>query len=121
MRALFSSKSATTRPSETQQLSAPLLAIGERKADARQHVEARTEKGDLGRKDRELSFGLVLGVRATRVSHDADDITTTEVLVLLLERDAILLGQLRLAYHLELGANAHGISRSADICCGCSV
>jgi len=121
MRALFSSKSATTRPSETQQLSAPLLAIGERKADARQHVEAGAEQGDLGRKDRELSFGLVLGICTTRVSHDADDITTAEVLVLLLKRDPILLGQLRLAYHLELGANAHGIGRSADICCGCSV
>lgn len=96
-----------------------LLSVGEGEAHAGKHVQARAEKLDLGRKDGQLALlalgELVLGVGTASITNDTNHITTADVLVLLLKRRGSLGDELGLAHNLDLGADALGIGRGANI------
>lgn len=82
-------------------------------------MQARAEKLDLGRKDGQLSLLAlgepVLGVGTASITNDTNHITTADVFVLLLKRRGSLSDELGLAHNLDLGADALGIGRGANI------
>ena len=85
-------------------------------------MQTRAQQDDLGGKDRQLALlalgGAVLGVGASRIADNADDVAAPDVLVLLLKRRGAgtLLDQLRLADDLDVRADADGVGGCADVC-----
>lgn len=66
-----------------------------------QHPQAGGEEYDLLGENTEVStVGAVLGCSHTRPSNNSDDVTTLDVLVLLLKRN-VALGVLELAHNLH--------------------
>lgn len=84
-------------------LAEALLLIVETVVLGRDGVQARREKDDLGREDRKLTVGSVLGVTATRVADNSDDIASPQMLMLSFKPD-IAGSMLSLAHDLDLHA-----------------
>jgi hypothetical protein len=68
-----------------------------------QHSQARSEKDYFAREDTQLALTTLLGTCATWEADDTDDVSTLDVLMLLLKR-YVGLGFLQLAHDLNLGA-----------------
>lgn len=64
-------------------------------------MQARRQKDHLSRENREFAIGSVLGASPTGESNDADNVTSPEVLVLLLEWH-VASGVLTLTHNLHL-------------------
>lgn len=69
----------------------------------RQHPQTWRQEDYLAGEDTQLAFTTLLGRCASREANDANDVTTLDVLVLLLER-CIGLGLLQLAHDLYRNA-----------------
>lgn len=66
----------------------------------RQHSQAWRQEDDLPGKDTEFTFTTLLGICATWESDNADDVSSLDVLVLLLKGN-VGLGLLQLAHDLD--------------------
>jgi hypothetical protein len=80
----------------------------------RQHAQAWCEQDDFTGKDAELALTTLLGTCAAWVSNDADDVSTLNVLVLLLE-GSVGLGLLQLAHDLNGHTFSLAYNKSATI------
>ena len=67
----------------------------------RQHPQAGREKDHLAREDAQLTLTTLLGAGATWVSNDTDDVSTLDVLMLLL-KGHVGLGFLQLTHDLDV-------------------